>query len=144
VNKFTRTAVGALAVAAVIAPFSAATASSARLATGKHWTTVEAALGAKQQACKVMVNDGTAWRIYNRLDARRATTPRVAATLTAVHHGTPVAARSWASGWVSDGHVSDVGTFKVPKARGWTLTMTLYGDEAGTGGELTVAGIDRC
>ncbi|KAA1418613.1 hypothetical protein F0U44_08930 [Nocardioides humilatus] len=143
-NKLTRTAVGALAVAAVIAPVSASATSARPAGAAKHWTTIETALMAKQQACKVSANDGTAWKIFNRLDARRVDRGRVASYLTAVRNGEEVPSRSWSSGWVQHGHLSDVGTFRVPKNGPWTLTMALYGDDAGTGGELTAADIGRC
>ncbi|WP_183095921.1 hypothetical protein [Nocardioides stalactiti] len=135
---------GALTVAAVIAPLSAAGTAEARPAPGRDWTTIETFEGAKQQACKVAINDGTAWRIFNRLDARRLSDGRVAATLTATRSGEPVADRSWASDWVRHGNVSDVGSFKIPRGARWALTMSVYGDQSGTGGELSAASIDRC
>ncbi len=139
-KTFTRLAVSVLAAVAVAAPMSTATAAPA----AKRWTTVETSLDARQQACKVLINDGTAWRISNRLDARRATAPRVKATLTALRDGARVESRSWQSGWVQDGQLSGVGSFKVPRASGWTLEMTLQGDQAGTGGLITVADLRRC
>lgn len=140
-NKLIRTAVGFLAAAAVLAPTSAA--ASAHAAPGKDWTTVETLNRAKHQACKVSVDEGTAWKIYNRVDARRLARGRVAATLTATRSGEPTT-RGWESGWVRHGNLSDVGTFKVPKQGAWALEMSLYADQSGTGGELAVSDIGRC
>lgn len=139
-NTFTRLAVSVLTVV-VVAPIGTSTAAAA---AAKRWTTVETSLDARQQACKVPINDGTAWRISNRLDARRATAPRVRATLTALRDGDRVASRSWQSGWVAAGQLSAVGSFKVPRSPGWTLEMTLRGDQSGTGGLLTVGDLRRC
>ena len=144
-NKFTRMAVGALTVAAVIAPLSTVTAASALPAVGKDWTTLESLNRAKQQACKVSVDEGTAWKIYNRLDARMMPRRwvRIRSTLTATRSGVPTA-RDWDSGWVRHGNVSAVGTFKIPKTGPWALTMSIYGDNAGSGGELTADDIRHC
>jgi hypothetical protein len=142
-NLLTRTAVGVVAAVALVAPAAAAHAAPAPRAAGKNWTKIEAVLNAKQQACKVPVNDGTAWKIYNRLDARHADARRVRATLTATRSGASTS-RSWDSGWVRKGNVSDVGAFTVPKGAIWALTMTERGDQAGGGGELAVADIGRC
>lgn len=141
-NKFTQMAVTALAVASVIAPVSASATPAPRV-VAKDWTNLETLDRAKQQACKVSVDEGTAWRIYNRLDARRMPRDRVRASLTATRRGAPTA-RSWDSGWVGHGNVSTVGRFKIPKTGAWALTMTIYGDNAGNGGELTAADIGRC
>ena len=142
-NPLTRMAVGAVAAAVLVAPATAALAASAPRAAGKDWTKIEAVLNAKQQACKVPVNGGTAWKIYNRLDARHADARRVRATLTATRSGVSTS-RNWDSGWVRRGNVSDVGAFTVPDGAIWALTMTEYGDQAGGGGELAVADIGRC
>lgn len=143
-NKLTRLAVGVLAATAVVVPVTAASAAPARPSAGKHWTVVESGFKAKQEACKVSANGGAAWKIYNRLDSRRVTGGRLAATLTATYKNKPVPSRSWKSGWVKKGHLSSVGTFNVPKAAGWALTMSLYGDNAGNGGTLTVSKIAHC
>ena len=144
-THLTRMAVGAVAAAAflALAPTATAVADPAPRAAGKDWTKIEAVLNAKQQACKVPVKDGSAWKIYNRLDARHADARRVRATLTATRSGTATT-RDWDSGWVRKGNVSDVGAFIVPDGDIWALTMTEYGDQAGGGGELGVADIGRC
>ncbi|MEZ0578741.1 hypothetical protein [Nocardioides sp. MH1] len=139
----TRMAVGAFVAAALVAPASAVSATAAPRAAGKDWTKIEAVLNAKQQACKVPANDGTAWKIYNRLDARQADARRVRATLTATRNGEPTT-RDWDSGWVHKGDVSGVGSFTMPRGATWALMMTEYGDQAGGGGELAVDDIGRC
>jgi hypothetical protein len=143
-NKLTRLVVAAAAATAVIAPVTAANAAPARPEAGRHWTTVESGFSAKQQACKVSVNGGSAWKIYNRLNASKVTGGRLASTLTATYQGKPVGARSWKSGWVKKRHISAVGTFRVPRKAGWALQMSLYGDNAGNGGVLKVAAIRHC
>lgn len=143
-KKLVLTAVGGAAAAALMVPVATASAAPDRPAAGKHWTVVETGFKAKQEACKVTTNGGAAWKIYNRLDSRKVTGGRLAATLTATYNKKPVTARSWKSGWVKKGHVSSVGTFNVPKAKGWALTMSLYGDNAGNGGERTIASIGHC
>lgn len=142
-NPLTRMAVGAVAAAALVAPATAALAASAPRAEAKSWTKLEDVLNAKQQACKVSADHGTAWRIFNRLDARHADARRVRATLTATRSGTPTA-RSWDSGWVHRGDVGGAGSFTVPRGSAWALTMTEYGDQAGGGGELSIGAVGRC
>ncbi|MDZ5622975.1 hypothetical protein [Nocardioides bizhenqiangii] len=141
-NKLTRTAVGVLTVAAVLAPISASAPAQAA-APGKDWTTLQTLNRAKQQACKVTTTDGNAWRIFNRVNARLLAEGRVVATLTASRGGDGPT-REWTSGWVRHGAISPVGAINVPKRGGWALSMGISGGEFGDGGDLTVAQIGRC
>lgn len=88
-NILTRCAAGAVTALAVIAPITTASAAQALHSVARHWTTIETTNGAKQQACKVSVNRGRAWMIYNRLDARQVkpTSGKLEATLMVTLHG---------------------------------------------------------
>ena len=140
-NILTRLAVGSLTVLAVAAPVL--TGSPAQAATAKTWTTVEGSHGAKQQACKVLTNAGTDWRIYNRLDSRRATGPRLHASMTVTKDSSATASR-WDSGWVQKGRLSGTGTVVLPRKPGYALQMTIGGDQFGGGGTLTAARVGHC
>ena len=142
-NPLTRMAVGAVAAVALVAPATAALADPTPRAAAKSWTTLETFERAHQQACKTPVADGTAWKIYNRLDARDLRHGRVAATLTAYRNGRSTS-RDWTSGWVRHGDVSDVGSFRVPRGGLWSLSMSIHTDNAGTGGETSLRHVGRC
>jgi hypothetical protein len=141
VNRLTRTVVGALAAAAVALPISVS--APAQAAPGKDWTTLQTLNRAKQQACKVTTNDGNAWRIFNRVNARLLADGRVVARLSATR-GDDSALREWTSGWVRHGNISAVGAINVPKRGSWALSMSISGGQFGDGGGVTIAQIGRC
>lgn len=143
-NIVTRLAVGSLGVLAVAVPIASVNASASPAAPlgGRSWTTIETMQHAKHQACKVPVNNGTAWRIYNRLDSRNATGPRLRASMTVLEAGAP--AYSWTSGWVHRGDLSAVGSVFMPRTPAYKLEMSIAGDNAGNGGPVSPRDIGRC
>lgn len=142
-NIVTRLAVGSLAVLAVAAPTTAANASApATQQGGRSWTTIETMQHAKHQACKVSVQDGDAWKIYNRLDSRDATGSRLRASMTVLEAG--AAAYAWTSGWVRRDELSTVGSVLLPRAAAYELEIALRGDESGKGGPVRARDIGRC
>jgi len=143
-NIVTRLAVGSLAVLAVAAPTAAVNASAAPGAqqAGRSWTTIETMQHAKHQACKVRINDDTAWRIYNRLDSRNATGPRLRAGMITTEAG--ATAYSWTSGWTRRGELSTVGSVIKPDGSAYKLEMSLNGDNAGKGGAIRPRAIGLC
>ena len=112
------------------------------LAAAKSWTTVHRLNGAKAQACKVSVDGGASWRIYNRVDARNATT-RTQARMWVTHDGVDTR-RKWSSGWVGRGTISAVGSLLVPRAPGYVIEHSLSADQSGTGGQVRAADIGHC
>ena len=94
---------------------------------------MEKGFKAKQQACKKSIDNGGAWRIFNRLDSSKVTGGRLRATMTVLHNN-HTTNRSWESGWVRKGTISDVGTVVIPREPGYSLAMSLAADQAGNGG----------
>jgi hypothetical protein len=135
--------VGTLAALAVTLPAAAsASAAPADAPAAKSWTTVERLVGSKAQACKVSVDSGASWRIYNRVDARNATA-RTQARMWVTHDGVDTR-RNWSSGWVARGTISAVGSLLVPRAPGYAIEHSLSADQSGTGGTVRAADIGHC
>jgi hypothetical protein len=144
-NNVTRLMVGALATLAVAAPVTTATAAQAHTQAhaAKSWTVVETGFKAKHEACKVSINGGDGWRIYNRLDSRKVTGGRLRASMTVTHNDAKTS-HTWTSGWVHEGDLSAVGSIAIQRKPGYGLEMSLAGDNAGNGGSLTPANIHLC
>ena len=140
-NILNQLAVGVVATAAALAPVLVV--APAADAQANHWTVIERSNRAKHDACKVAVNNGTAWKIFNRLDSRQATGGRQRATMTVTLNGADTQ-RTWASGWVRKGHLSTVGSVIMPRQPGRGLVMTLAGDNSGGGGTIATGAIGRC
>jgi len=122
----------------VLAPFSGADAA------GNRWTTIETLSKGKQQACKVLVDDGNAWKIKNRLDTRPVTGNGVLrATLRVTFKGKDTK-QSWSSGYLKKNKVSDVGVVFLPRKANYSLVMTIDSKQAGDGGEPSIKDIGRC
>ena len=144
-NTLTRISVGVATALVVLAPLSAAQAAPARASLAKHWTTIET-IGkpaGKQQACRVLVNSGRDWKIYNRLNDSRVTGGKLEATLTVSKNGVATKA-SWDSGYVRPGHISKVGTLILPRKPGNGLIMTIHGTSFGNGGIVKIKHIAHC
>jgi hypothetical protein len=146
-KNLTGLVVCALAACAVVAPVTTAYAAPAPAAHARaaatSWTVIETGFKAKHDACKVSDNGGAAWKIYNRLDARKVTGGRLRAAMTVTHNGA-MTSHTWTSGWVHKGDVSPNGSVTIPRKSSYGLEMSLAGDNAGSGGELTPADIGRC
>jgi hypothetical protein len=106
------------------------------------WHTVATFEGAKHQACKTLVDDGTQWRIKNRLVNGNRT--QVGAGMTVQKDGVDTN-RKWNSGLVRRGHTSDVGSVTIPRNDDrFTIVSFEYMGQAGNGGPLALADIGRC
>jgi hypothetical protein len=132
----------AVTVPAVASPSAAPTEAPAEIQVAKSWTTVHRLNGSKAQACKVSVDGGSSWRIYNRVDARNATT-RTQAEMWVTRDGVDTR-RKWSSGWVGRGTISAVGSLFVPRAPGYVIEHALFADQSGTGGQVAASAIGRC
>jgi hypothetical protein len=144
-NTLTRISVGVATALVALAPLSAAQAAPARASVAKHWTTIET-IGkpaGKQQACKVLINRGRDWKIYNRLNDSKVTGGKLEATLTVTQKGVPTKA-VWDSGYVHPGHISKVGTVILPRKPGNGLTMAIHGTNFGNGGVVKIGNIGHC
>jgi len=124
------------------APTASLAASSFRQAEGRTWTTVGTFEGGKHQACKVLINDGTTWKIHNRLVNGRQ--GKVGAGMTVQKNGVDTQ-RTWDSGLIARGATSKVGAVAIPKGKpAFTLVAFQYAAQAGTGGPLALGQIGRC
>lgn len=142
-NSLTRSLVVVASTLAVAAPVGLASAAQAHPNAGRTWTTIEVLGKGKQEACKVSANGGNAWKIYNRLDSRKAG-GKLEATLTVTKKSKPTS-RTWDSGYVKAGHISAVGTVLLPRTgTGFGLLMTIHGENFGNGGIVKIATIKHC
>lgn len=141
VNILNRLAMGVVATTTALAPVLVVVPTAH--AAANNWTVIERGNKAKHGACKVPVNNGAAWKIFNRLDSRQATGGRQRATMTVTFKGANTQ-RKWASGWVRKGNLSAVGSVIMQRQPGRGLVMTLAGDNSGSGGTIAVGNISRC
>ncbi len=111
-------------------------------AAGTNFKTLAKSAGGKIQACKVKTPDGGPWKVKVRVDATGAST-RVngRAFVTKDGAATP---QKWKSGWVTKGHVSDVGTVKLQPGRHYVLTATIGTDDMGTGATFAAGDLRGC
>lgn len=137
-NKLIRSALVASAALVVVAPVSGANAA------GNSWTTIETLAKGKQQACRVLVDDGKAWKIKNRLDTRKVTDKgELRATLRVQYKGKDTK-QYWSSGYLTKGKVSKVGVIYLPRKANYTLLMTIDGKQFGDGGNPSIRKIGGC
>ncbi|MGN6250375.1 MAG: hypothetical protein ACTHNS_01030 [Marmoricola sp.] len=136
---FTKMTVGACALAAVAAPALAVTAPAH--AAGRHWTTTMRFEHAKLQQCRVGLPDHSGWRVYNRLDARKATEP-LTATVYVTVNDTP-STHFWRV--MTKPHtLSKVGTVTLKKKAGRGLAAGIGGGQSGDGGPESIRDIAPC
>jgi hypothetical protein len=129
-------------VAAVSLAVTVTTVLPAASFAATSWHTVATFEGAKHQACKTLVDDGTQWRIKNRLVNGNRT--RVGAGMTVQKNGVDTN-RTWNSGLVRKGETSDVGSVTMPRNDDrFTLASFEYMGQAGNGGSLAITDIGRC
>jgi Ni/Co efflux regulator RcnB len=136
-----RLAAAALSAAIVATPLVAA--SSASAAPAKSWTTIKKWNGAKQQACKVPVRKGKAFKIYTRLVNGHESA--IGAGLQVLKNGEPTKAR-WDTGdLVPEGKTSKVGVVVIPRNNSaFTLEAFQYEGQMGDGGPVKLKRIGRC
>ena len=130
-----------LTTAVLAVPVLAASASAAApVAAGKHWSTIARWEGAQQQACKVSVRGGAAWKIYGRLvNGQQA---RIGAGMN-VRHGDEVTS-TWRSPLIDEGDTSQVGSVVLPRKPGRVLEAFQFQSQSGTGGVIRLARIGSC
>jgi|SRR4051812_9135298 hypothetical protein len=135
-----RLAAAALSAALLATPL--VVASSASAAPAKSWTTIKKWNGAKQQACKVPVRDGKAFKIYTRLvNGHEA---EIGAGLQVLKNDAPTKER-WDSGLVAEGRTSKVGLVVMPRDKpAFTLVAFQFEGQMGDGGPVKVKKIGRC
>ena len=139
--------IGAATAASILLfPLSASTATAApddpARAAGKHWDTIGNIEGALHQACRVSVDNGAKWRIYNRVDARQAEIV-VNATMKVLHNGVPTGAK-WKSGYVTPSNISNVGSVFLPRKPGYKVEAGMYSEIGGGAGIVKMASLNRC
>jgi hypothetical protein len=110
-------------------------------AAGPNWKTLVTFDGAKIQACKVPTTQTGPWKVKLRVDATRATT-RVSGAGYVMKGSRTL--DSWKSGWVTRGHLSGVGTVRLPQGSKYTLNAGLGGGQSGDGGTFTHKQIPHC
>ena len=131
-----------LALCAVPLAVGTGSASADQARAGTTWDTIGTYTGAKHQACRVLANDGTAWRVRNRLV--NGDQAPVGAGMTVLRNGNRTD-RTWSSGLVAKNATSPVGSVLVPRGDSrFTLEHSQYQAQSGTGGALGVLAVARC
>lgn len=137
-----RTAAGAVAALAVVIAGPAFTATAASNPHHYHFKSIVSISGAKLEACRLRTASPAPWKVKVRVNAKRST-GKVMAGAQGMRNGTPVR-KGWASGTVRKGHVSTIGTVKVPRGSAYTLSAGIGTGGMGNGGEFKVANLRRC
>ena len=111
-------------------------------AAGHHFKTLSTTAGGTIEACKVATTDTGPWKVKLRVDASKATAHvNGTAWVTEDTHKTGA---KWKSGWVAVGHVSDVGTVKLPRGRQFVLNAGIGTDNMGNGGTFSAGDLRAC
>lgn len=133
-----RLAATALTAALVCVPTVAAT--SADAAPARSWTTIAKWEGAKLQACKTLIRDGKAFKIYGRLvNGKKA---EIGGALI-VSKGARTTSE-WRSPLVAKGKTSKVGSVVYVRKPGYSLGAGVFQAQMGDGGPVKPAKIGRC
>jgi hypothetical protein len=118
----------AAAAAAALAVTLSATTSAAD-ARPRDWTTMTRVAHAKLQACKEVTTPGGPWRIRLRVDATAATSVVRGSAEVWNRRGDRVG-RKWRTRLVHPGHVSTVGSVRLPRGQAFQLMVQLESDSA--------------
>jgi hypothetical protein len=111
-------------------------------AAGNNFKTLAKSAGGKIQACKVNTPDGAPWKVKLRVDATAAST-RVNGRAFVTKDGATTP-QKWKSGWVTKGHVSDIGTVKLQRGQKFMLNAGIGTDNMGTGGTFAAGDLRGC
>ena len=110
-------------------------------ASGNDWKTMATSAGGKVQACKVATTATGPWKVRLRVDATHATT-RVQGSGYVMRGSKTLDA--WKSGWVTKGHVSAIGTVKLPRGNDYSLSAGIGTAIMGDGGSFVASQIRGC
>jgi hypothetical protein len=110
-------------------------------AQGRDWKTLSTMEGGKIQACKVTTTKTGAWKVKLRVDASNATS-RVSGAAYVTKGQKNV--DHWKSGWVAKGHVSDIGTVRLPRGSDYVVNAGIGTGQAGNGGTFAAHQIRAC
>jgi hypothetical protein len=136
VTFVSRAAVTAALTLALTGPALAAHAS------GNDWKTLSTSAGGKLQACKIATTATGPWKIKLRVDATDASTSVNGRAW--VTKGDVATDQKWKSGWVAKGHISDVGTVRLPRGSQYTLNAGIGTHNMGNGGTFRPAQVRAC
>lgn len=130
------------AVPAVAAVTSGTTSHDAARA-GLDWHTIGTSRRARHQACKILVNNGETWKIYNRL-VNRPGEAKGGAVMIVQKNGEDTK-RNWDSGWIAVGRISGVGAVTIRRGDPrFGLLSGAYSSMGGGAGPLKLSKIGRC
>lgn len=110
-------------------------------ASARHWKTLSTIEGGKIQACKVATTKTGPWKIKLRVDASRATSRVSGAAYVMKGDATK---DHWKSGWVAKGHVSKLGTVRLPRGSAYSLNAGIGAGQMGNGGTFVARQIRGC
>ncbi len=120
---------------------SAAAAGAAPAAPAKKWGVIAKAWGAKQQACKVSVRGGEAWKVFTRVVNGRTAEVGVGLMVNLDGESTDI---RFATPLTAKGKTSKAGSVVLPVADGYTLVAFQFQGAMGDGGEIGIGKIRKC
>ena len=134
-------AVSATAAILALPTLTAASAGAAPAAPAKKWGVIAKAWGAKQQACKVSVKDGEAWKVFTRVVNGRTAEVGVGLMVNLDGESTDI---RFATPLTGKGKTSKAGSVVLPVADGYTLAAFQFQGAMGDGGEIAIGKIRAC
>jgi hypothetical protein len=138
-KRLAATALSAAIIAAPVLTISSADAAPAK--AGRSWTTIAKWSGAKQEACRVPVKGGEAFKIYTRLvNGHKA---EVGAGMTVLKKDKRTK-QAWRSPILAKGKTSKTGSVVLPIGPKYTLEAFQFQGQMGDGGLVNVDKIGRC
>lgn len=128
------------ATAAIIAAPAFLASSAEAAPAAKKWGVVAKAWGAKQQACKVSIQGGDAWKVFTRVVNGR--TAEVGVGLIVRVDGEE--ADRFSTPLTKKRKTSKAGSVVLPVAEGYVLEAFQFQGGMGNGGEVSIAKIRKC
>ena len=147
VTTLKRLGAAALSAAILVAPVvavSSADAAPAPERAGKSWSVIAKWYGAKQQACKVSIRDGKAWKVHTRVVNGRQAEIGVGLMVNKTVKGKTVTKDDWRSPIMGKGKTSKVGSVVLPIGAAWTMDAFQFQGQMGDGGPVSIKKIRKC
>jgi hypothetical protein len=129
-------------VASILAApvLTVSTADAAPAHAGKHLATIKTWNAAHQQACKVSIRDGKAWKVFSRVvNGRKA---EIGVGLQVLKDDKIT--NQWRSPLMGKGKTSKVGSVVLPARAAFTLVAFQFEGQMGDGGEVKIKKIRTC
>lgn len=141
VTTLKRLGAAALSAAILTAPLlTVSTADAAPARAGKHLTTIKKWSGAQQQACKVSIRDGKAWKVYTRVVNGRKAEVGVGLQVIKDDKVTKTASTPI----MGKGKTSKIVSVVLPDRAAFDLVAFQFQGQMGDGGPVRIQKIRTC